>query len=99
MWIKAQDGHVYRRDAFYAFEVESIVDAGIHHHFVRAHLKPPETNASASALKSVDPNSVTLGDYRTADVARHALERLFPEKTELVDLTVDVEAEVGREGD
>ena len=98
MWIKAQNGNVYRREAFYTFEVETTEDAGIKHNFLRARLKPPEAHTLTSGLKSIDPNAIVLGDYRTERQARQALSRLFPERRELVDLTIDPDLEGWRDG-
>jgi len=86
MWIKAQNGTIYRREAFFMFDVESSVDANIQHHFLRARLTPALANTTATALKSADPGMVVLGEYATADEAQHALERLFPERSELISL-------------
>ena len=86
MWIKAQSGTIYRREAFFMFDVESSIDANIQHNFLRARLTPAPANTTSSALKSADPGMVILGEYATADEAQHALERLFPERGELINL-------------
>jgi hypothetical protein len=96
MWIRAQNGNFYRREAFYVIEVDSAFDAGIQHNFVKARLKPPDASSLTSGLKSIDPNAIVLGDYPSSEAARHALERLFPEYTDFVDLTDDAEVEMWR---
>ena len=88
MWIKAQNGNVYRREAFFMFDVDSAIDAGIQHHNLRARLTPAPTSASASALKAADPGAVLLGEFKTAEQARQALSRLFPERSEIIDMSL-----------
>lgn len=92
MWIKAQNGNFYRRDAFFMIDVESVKDGGIQHNYLRARLTPPPAGASLSGLKAVDPGAVVLGEYTTIEQARQALARLFPERSDVVNLFTDEEA-------
>lgn len=87
MWIKAHNGNVYRREAFYLFEVESGIDAGIQHHNLRARMTPPPGGQSLSGLKAADPGAILLGEFKTADQAQQALSRLFPDRNELIDMS------------
>lgn len=89
MWIKAQNGNFYRREAFFMIDVESVKDGGIQHNYLRARLTPPPAGASLSGLKAVDPGAVVLGEYTTPVQARQALVRLFPERGDVVDLASD----------
>lgn len=88
MWIKAQNGNIYRREAFFMFDIESSIDANIQHHFLRARLTPALPSTMASGLKSADPGAVILGEFKTSEHARQALARLFPERSELVDMSL-----------
>lgn len=89
MWIKAQNGNFYRREAFFMIDVESVKDGGIQHNYLRARLTPPPAGASLSGLKAVDPGAVVLGEYASPEQARQALARLFPERSDVVNLTLE----------
>ena len=87
MWIKAQNNNIYRREAFFMFDIESSIDANIQHHFLRARLTPALPSTMASGLKSADPGAVILGEFKTAEQARQALARLFPDRSEIIDMS------------
>lgn len=87
MWIKAQNGNIYRREAFFMFNIESSIDANIQHHFLRARLTPALPSTMASGLKAADPGAVLLGEFKTVEHAQQALARLFPDRNELIDMS------------
>ncbi|HEY0075959.1 MAG TPA: hypothetical protein VGB77_17800 [Abditibacteriaceae bacterium] len=89
MWIKARNGNIYRREAFFMFDIDSSNDASIEHNYLRARLTPAPAGSGGIGLKTLDPGAVILGDYKTVAQARQALARLFPERHELIDLSGD----------